>query len=149
MTAPRSRRSVLRCFGAASTLALAGFAGCSAPGVGDEPVSVPVFVDNRDDAGHDVRVWIDGTEEPFRAEFSVEAGALVRVTEVGASGFCLHARVLGFDGGELVECPAPDESDYSASGYVVVIRPESADGRGSRWVIRPVRTPGPSAESSE
>ena len=105
-----------------------------------------MFVDNRDDTDHEVRVWVDGTEGAFRAQFPVAAGALVKVTDVEAAEFCLHARVLELDGGELAECPAPDESDYSPNGYVVVVYPEPADDHGSRWLIRPVRSAESSAE---
>ena len=73
----------------------------------ERSASVPVFVDNRDDADHEVRVWVDGTDEAFRAQFPVAAGALVKVTDVEAAGFRLHARVLGLDDGNSRSAPPP------------------------------------------
>lgn len=101
---------------------------------------VPVFVDNRDDARHDVRISVSNVEveDAFNTQVSVDGGELLKVAEVESDGFCLDVDVLELENGILSECPSAGDSDFSASGIAIIITSEPND-EGYHWVIEPIR----------
>lgn len=151
MSQKLSRRGVLRLGGSIFALSVSGcaaFAEENREQSGDD-VSIPIFVYNEDDTSHEIFVQVDGTtdEETFARTKTVPSETVAKAGEVGASEFYLTARVENVENGMDATGPAPDESDYSADGYVIVVHDES-DGQ-SRVEIEPLNPGGDATARSE
>ena len=144
MSQKHSRRRILQLGGSAFALSLSGcvaFADENSEQSKDD-ISVPIFVYNEDDSSHEVLVQVDGTvdEETFTRSKTIASEAVTKVGEVGASEFYLKAQVENVENGMDATGPAPDESDYSKDGYLIVIHDES--DRRSRVEIKPLNPVG-------
>lgn len=150
MTEKRSRRDVLQLGGSIFTLSLSGctaFAKKNSEQSRDD-VSIPIFVYNEGGTSHEIVVQVDGTvdEETFTRRKTVPPETIDKVGEVGADEFYLRAQVKHVENGMDATGPAPDESDYSEDGYLIVIHDES--DRPSRVEIEPLNPVGDTTTKS-
>lgn len=128
-----SRRSVLQ----TGAVALVGsVAGCSELSTEDDPSVVPILLENRDTAHHDVLVEVHSTpkDEAFAREVSSAPDEIAKVGEVTAEEFCLRGRLR--TGGLAETCPTRGAEDHSQHGFmIVVLRSPSSTERERRLEI--------------
>ena len=129
-----SRRSILST--ACATISIL-FAGCYdgyLSNSGDQSLTeVPILVENNDDTEHEVFVEIGSSSDDHDTTVTVDPNEKIEATTAEGS-FCIRAYARTLDNMKDVTCPAPDESDYSESGYIVALYSSEDTGNANQRI---------------